>query len=306
MGVEKSGKKGRAGGFFANLLRGAAIGVAFIIPGFSGGSVAALLGIYERMVGAVAGLFRNFRESFRFLFPVGLGLILGASAFLYPVGYALSAFPIPTVSLFVGLALGGLPVITREIGKKPTFFGGAAFFFAFCIALALCLLPGGKDRDLFGLDTGGYALLFLVGTAGAAALVVPGISGSMLLLSLGYYRPLVTLITDYLLCGRETAQCIGVLLCAAAGIVAGFFAISVLMKRLLERFPRATYCAILGFIVGSVPAAFFATAKDAGMTAVPTSPAFYLACVCALALGWAAAFCFARFAARRGKDKKNS
>ena len=304
--MEEKEKKERAGGFFANLLRGAAIGVAFIIPGFSGGSVAALLGIYERMVGAVAGLFRNFKESFRFLFPVGLGLLLGAAAFLYPVGYALAAFPIPTVSLFVGLALGGLPVITREIGKKPGFFGGAAFFFAFCAALLLCLLPVGKDRVLFGLDAGGYALLFLVGMAGAAALVVPGISGSMLLLALGYYRPIVTLITDYLLCGKEMAQCVGILLCTGAGIVAGFFAISILMKSLLERFPRTTYCAILGFIVGSVPAAFFATAKDAGMTVVPTSPAFYLACIAMLAIGWAIAFGFARFAARREKEKKNS
>ena len=90
-------------------VRGVGIGVAFIIPGFSGGSVAAILGIYERLIGAVAEIFTSFKKSITTLLPVCIGMAIGAISLLFPLKWALGEIPLPTVSLFVGLTLGCLP-----------------------------------------------------------------------------------------------------------------------------------------------------------------------------------------------------
>ena len=251
--------------FLLDVARGAAIGVAFIIPGFSGGSIAAILGIYEKLIGAIADIFKSFKKSILTLLPIALGMVCGVIALLFPLGWALEAYPIPTVCIFVGLALGGLPSITDKLtGKiKPT--NVLAFAIPLAAAASLSFLPIGSDIDLFTLGFGGYVLLFIVGLVGSSALVVPGISGSMLLLILGYYNPLVSMMTDNLLRGENVGVSISVLATAGAGIAVGFVLISVIMKKLLASCPRGTYFAILGFILGSIPTVFISTAKESGL-----------------------------------------
>lgn len=257
--------KGSLRSFLLDVVRGAAIGVAFIIPGFSGGSIAAILGIYEKLIGAIADIFKSFKKSILTLLPIALGMVCGVIALLFPLGWALEAYPIPTVCIFVGLALGGLPSITDKLtGKiKPT--NVLAFAIPLAAAASLSFLPIGSDIDLFSLGFGDYVLLFIVGLVGSSALVVPGISGSMLLLILGYYNPLVSMMTDNLLRGENVGISISVLATAGAGIAVGFVLISVIMKKLLASCPRGTYFAILGFILGSIPTVFISTAKESGL-----------------------------------------
>jgi putative membrane protein len=144
----------------------------------------------------------------------------------------------------------------------------------------------------------------VIGVVGSAALVVPGISGSMLLLILGYYNPIIALITEHFLKGEDMLTALGVLGVLGVGIVVGFFLISVIMKLLLERCPRGTYFAILGFIVGSVPTVFISTAKDVGMTlsTLPTSVWHWIACAALLALGFVGAFLFVKEAKKLNKN----
>lgn len=293
-------KQNKLIGFLTNVLRGVAIGVAFIIPGFSGGSVAAILGIYEKLVSSVADLFKKFKQSITFLFPVLLGMILGIAALILPIQWGIKHYPIPTVTLFVGLALGGLPSVTEKLkGGRFSWKHAAACLVPLIAAAALCFLPHGDAVDLFHLNFGGYLLLVLMGLIASCALVVPGISGSMLLLIFGYYNPIVELVTKKLFAGYEIGICILVLFCVAIGIVAGFFGISVLMRYLLKKFPRGTYCAIVGFIVGSIPAVYLSTAGEAGLTpsTLPASPWYWIVSVLLLFAGIALSYllvCFAR------------
>ncbi len=255
----------RATAFLTDVMRGAAIGIAFIVPGFSGGSVAAILGVYERLVGAVADIFKHFRRSMRTLLPIALGMLLGASALLFPIRWGVQNYPVPTVTLFVGLSIGGLPVIKERAPGKPTARNFAAFLLPCLAAASLALLPSANHAEgfLYHLDAGGYLLLFLVGAAAACALVVPGISGSMLLLIFGYYAPLISLITGFLLEGTEPLTSLLVLAVAGAGMLVGFFAVSFLMRFFLKKFPRATNFAILGFISGSIVAVYAPFARSA-------------------------------------------
>lgn len=298
---EEKQKNSRLAELLTDILRGVAIGVAFIIPGFSGGSVAAILGIYEKLVGAIADIFRSFRKSVAILLPIALGMIIGIGALLFPLGWALTKFPIPTVCLFVGLALGGLPSVSEKVPGKPTPKNLVALLIPLAVAASLSFLPTAGDVDLFSLNAGGYLLLVLIGVVGSCALVVPGISGSMLLLIFGYYNPLIHLVTDHLLHGQNVGVAIAVLGCTGIGILIGFFCISLLMKICLKRYPCGTYFAIIGFILGSVPTVFVSTAKDAGLTltTLPASPWYWIASVLLLAVGIFAAYSFVRFARKK-------
>ena len=269
------------------MLKGGLMGIAFIIPGFSGGSVAAILGIYEKLVSAIADILKSFRRSFMTLLPIFLGLACGVIALLFPLGWALEAFPLPTVCLFVGLAIGGLPSITDKTRGIPRPTNIAALTIAMLTALALCFLPIAEEVDLLALAPWEYIILFLIGVVGSAALVVPGISGSMILLILGYYNPIVNIITDHFLKGQDVGASLLILGSVGLGICVGFIGISVIMKHLLSRYPRGTYFAILGFIVGSIPTGFVSTAKDAGLTlqTLPQSPWHWVACALLLLAG---------------------
>lgn len=275
--------------FLLDIVRGFAIGVAFIIPGFSGGSIAAILGIYEKLIGAIADIFKDFKKSVKTLFPIGVGMVIGVLSLLFPLSWALENFPIPTVSLFVGLAIGGIPSITDRVkGGKTTLKNFLASIIPALIVIAISFMPIGADKNLTSLSFGGYLLLFLIGILGSSALVIPGISGSMLLLILGYYNPIVNLITDHILLGKDIAVSLLVLGVTALGIAIGFIGISVIMKFLLKNYPRATYFAIIGFIVGSIPTIFVSTVKEAGMsfTTLPASPLHWITSVLLLAVGF--------------------
>ncbi len=285
-------KRNGAVGFFTDIARGAAIGVAFIIPGFSGGSVAAILGIYEKLVGAIADIFKTFKKSFFTLLPVAIGMLLGIAALIFPISWGLSHYPIPTVTLFVGLALGGLPSITDKVKGKPSPWQIVAGVSALAVAASLSFLPLAGEVDLFALKWWGYLLLVVIGIVGSCALVVPGISGSMLLLIFGYYNPIVDLLLNHLLRGDQIGICLAVFACLGVGIVVGFFAISLLMKFLLKKFPKATHFAIIGFIIGSVPAVYASTIRESiekmgaeALAVLHASPLYWIAAVCLFAVG---------------------
>ncbi len=294
--------KGGFKGFLADIIRGALIGIAFIIPGFSGGSIAAIIGIYEKLIEAISGIFKHFRESIRTLLPIGIGMVLGVIALLFPLGWALEAFPIPTVCLFVGLALGGMPSITEKVHGRIRCTNLIALLIPFGFAVALSFLPIGADVNLFGLSFGGYLLLFIIGMIGSTALVVPGISGSMMLLILGYYNPIVNMITDHLLAGKDVLTSLLVLGSVGAGIAVGFIGISFIMKYCLSHFPRGTYFAIIGFIVGSIPTVFVSTAKDAELTlaTLPTDPLYWIASAALLIVGIALSLTLVLYSRKKG------
>ena len=295
-----------AKGFFSDILAGICIGVAFIIPGFSGGSVAAILGIYERLIKAIAGIFKNFKKSVLTLLPIAIGLIIGIGVLLFPIGYFLHKFPLPTVSLFVGLAIGGIPSMAGRVKGKVDASDIMTLLSTLVGVVFLSFIPNVGEVNLIGLDFGGYVLLFFIGIVGACALVIPGISGSMLLLILGYYRPLVSVVTDNILRFNNVGVSVLILGVCGLGIVVGFFLISVIMKLLLEKYPRGTYFAIIGFIIGSLPTVYISTMKDAGMLSngfavisMPSSIIYYVSCVFLLIMGVCASLTFANLTEKK-------
>lgn len=239
--------------FLINTAKGAAIGVAMIIPGVSGGTLAVLLKVYDKMIDSIGNLRKHFFQSVKFLFPILLGAALAFAAALYPLNKALEYAPFPTMLLFAGLMAGSCPKLFLD-DKKNGFkkIDIIAILIPLVAVIGICFIPGLKEADLSSsMPWYQYILVAIIGVVASCALVVPGISGSMLLMIFGYYRPVLGLFSAVF---KTPLHAIAVLACFAIGVVAGFFTIAKLMQILLKKFPRVTGWAIFGFVVGSIPA----------------------------------------------------
>ena len=255
--------------FFINTAKGAAIGVAMIIPGVSGGTLAVLLKVYDKIIESIGGLRKHFWQSVKFLFPILLGAVLAFAAAYFPLTLALKHAPFPTIMLFAGLMTGSIPKLftdDKKAGFKKTDI--AAVIIPLVAVIGICFIPGMKEADLSSsMPWYGYILVAVVGVAASCALVVPGISGSMLLMIFGYYSPVLALLTSLF---KTPLHSLAVLACFALGLIVGFFTIAKLMQFLLKKFPRGTGWAIFGFVVGSVPAVVITFFKDYGAAALNT------------------------------------
>ena len=237
---------------------GAVIGVAMIIPGVSGGTVAVLLNIYDKLISALGNIRNNFKQNMAFLIPIVLGLALAFAAMYFPLKYALEYAPFPTVMLFVGLMIGSIPKLFKDCKtfgfKKCNLY---SILLPFAAVITICILKffisAGEANLSASMPIWGYFAIIGVAMLASCALVIPGVSGSMLLMILGYYAPVLGLISALLTDFWHSALLLALF---AVGLIVGFFSIAKLMKFFLSRFPRGTRWAILGFVLGSIPSIF--------------------------------------------------
>ena len=245
-----------------DIARGAAIGTACIVPGVSGGTIAIMLKIYDKIIGAVADFGKHFVKSLLTLLPIGIGVILALLALWIPLNLAFEHLMFAIVSLFAGFIIGGIPSLVDEVKSekvKPT------YIIALVISMLIVAFVG-VASSLFGLDVSSmfvspypiylYFILIPVGAIVAMALIVPGISGSMLLLVLGFYKPILGLV-DQLKDGGNIWEILLVLLCLVIGVLIGAILCSLTMKKLLEKHKSITMYAIIGFVIGSIFSMFY-------------------------------------------------
>lgn len=241
--------------FFKNMGLGAGIGVAMIIPGVSGGTIAVLFNVYDKLISAISDLRRDFKNSFFYLLPIVLGALVGLAAMYFPLKYAIEYAPMPTILLFAGLMVGSFPKLFKDTYKNGVKWTDIfAVILPVIFVVGICFIPSLGQADLTpDMPVWGYFALIAIGAVASCALVVPGVSGSLLLLILGYYRPVLKSVSAL---ATDFGHSLLVLALFAVGLVVGFFTIAKLMKFLMKKFPRGTGWAILGFVFGSIPAIF--------------------------------------------------
>ena len=261
-----------------DIVRGIVIGIANVIPGVSGGTMAVSMGIYDKLIGAVNGLTKNFMRSVRILAPLLVGMAIGVVGFSYLIEYLLAQHTLATCLTFVGLILGGLPVLwpslKKSAAKKPGGKAGISEALAFLVLLAvgvgMPLLQGGSDGAQSLTPSVGMALLLVVlGLIASATMVIPGVSGSMVLMILGYYYGIINAVTGTISALKALdfgGVFQGVLLLApfGIGVLLGILLIAKLIDWLFDRFPSQTYAAIIGLVVSSPFAILYATGALAG------------------------------------------
>ena len=246
------------------ILRGMVIGLANIIPGVSGGTMMVSMGIYDTIICSVTHLFKQFKKSILTLLPYAAGMVVALVSLSFVITWAFDNYPLPTNTLFIGLILGGLPAIFKQVkGEKIGVVGGVLFAAFFALIIVLQLIQS-ENVTVIHLSVLEIVKLLLLGALASATMVIPGVSGSMILKLLGYYEPVIGSIkglTTALVAGQwsTVGYNIGILLPFAIGIVVGIFAIAKLIEVLLARWKGWTYCAILGLVVASPVAILMST-----------------------------------------------
>ncbi len=241
-----------------SILKGMVIGIANIIPGVSGGTMMVSMGIYDRLIHCITHLFKEFKKSVLFLLPIAVGMVIAIAGSSFGLTWLFEHFPIQTNLLFVGLILGGLPAVWKNVkGKKirPGHIVAGLAFFAIVVVFAAMGESEGDAADLsFGLLN--VLKLLGVGVIASATMVIPGVSGSMVLMLMGFYNPVLNAIKDFFTALADfdmqgILQGCGILIPFGIGVVLGIFAIAKLVEIIFEKFPLYAYWAIIGLIVSS-------------------------------------------------------
>jgi putative membrane protein len=247
--------------FFNLMLRGFIIGISFTIPGCSGGTFAVYVGIYDQLLHAIGNIFKEFKKSMTFLIPVGLGLVTGIILFSKLMALALEANSFITIMVFIGLTIGGIPNLFKNVkGKKITASGLIAFLVAFAIVIVMLVFQiqsGANDRAVLAMDFPTVLVLFGLGFIAAITMIIPGVSGSAFLMILGYYTAIVSNVVGNLLDFSHFGYNLFVLIPFALGAVTGVIAISKILETVLRKVPVQSFLAIIGFIVASAAILLF-------------------------------------------------
>lgn len=240
------------------ILRGMVIGIANIIPGVSGGTMAVAMGIYDKMIHAATHLFSEFKKSMKVLLPILIGAVIAIVVVARIIEFAFDKAPIQTNLFFIGLILGSLPMMAQKVkGNTIRISHIISFLIFFVLVIAFALMGEGEERAAeLTINLIGALKLFGVGVVAAATMVIPGVSGSMMLMLMGYYNPVLKTINSFVsnLADGNVAgmwrDC-GFLIPFGIGVVFGIFAIAKIIEKIFEKFPMQAYWAIIGLIIAS-------------------------------------------------------
>ena len=256
--------------WFKKFFGGMGIGIGAAIPGVSGAAVAVIFKVYEDIIWAVNNVRKNFGKAIAILIPVLLGIIVGVIPCIWAFKYALEAFYFGLICIFAGFLIGSFPGVTSEVKgvrlERKNYIQialGALFVIGLGI-LSACLGDKMNVSALLGDSPWWfYIIIVLVGIVAAVALTVPGLSGSLILLILGFYKPLVyytvtwakeaLVIHDWSHFGNLMAM-LGFF---ALGVLIGVVLVSKIMRVLLEKHHNSTYFVIIGFVAASIAVLFF-------------------------------------------------
>lgn len=254
-----------------DLMKGAVIGVANAIPGVSGGTMMVSMGIYDDIIFCITHLFKQFKKSVQILLPYVIGMAIGIVGLAFVITALFEHVPFQTSMLFIGLILGGVPILTGKMKGKKIGFAHGTVFMVFFVSIILLQIYGGGGRNVrLTTDVVSLVKLFLVGIVASATMVIPGVSGSMMLMTMGYYYPVINSVKEFVSAlaavdiARLVQLCI-VLIPFGLGVVLGIFAVAKLIEMLMEKYETLTYCGILGLVIAS-PVVILMGTKLGGMT----------------------------------------
>lgn len=229
--------------------KGMLMGIADLVPGVSGGTIALITGIYQRLINAIAAvnlanlklvLSGNFKKAWQqidgwFLLAVFIGIISAIFLFAGLIKYLLASHAVLTWSFFFGLILVSALLLIKQ--NHPSHWANSIFL-VIGVALGYVL----STQNLGALPAG-HIGIFLAGCIAICAMILPGISGSLILILLGKYVTLVSAVE---------ARDWGTLVLFALGCLVGLLIFSRLLKWLLARHLSATMFTLAGLMLGTL------------------------------------------------------
>lgn len=264
--------------FLVDLIKGVFVGIANVIPGVSGGTMAVSFGIYDKLLNAISSLLKSFKKSFLTLLPIILGMVIGIVGFTYIIPWLLANFPFATSCAFTGLIIGGIPAILRSLKdgwqseeKKSLLVNILVFLILLAVAMAVVFLNGDSESGIALTASAGMIVkIFFMGIIASATMVIPGVSGSLVLMILGYYFGVINSVKQFVEALRTLnlqgmLNQLFILIPFAIGCVLGIFFISKLISYLPKHFASATFSGIFALVASSPISIFYKVNQEYSM-----------------------------------------
>jgi len=252
-----------------DFMNGVAFGITETIPGVSAGTIAIILGFYHELIEAINNFTKDYKKYLRFLLPLSLGIVAGVLTFSSITHYLLTNYSFPTMTFFIGLIVGIIPLIYVKVKDPSRRFKLPEIALIVCpmlFLMAISHLRGATvtnpEEIIYNLDWRSMLFIFFSGVLAAAALVIPGISGSFVLLLLGIYPLAIYCISQirFLLADVTNLSLMldiaAVLVPLGIGVIVGGLSMVRLIEKLLKNYYKTVYSVILGLLVGSVYSLF--------------------------------------------------
>ena len=227
--------------WISKMIKGIVIALGFILPGISGGVLAAILGIYERMIRFLAHPFKQLKEDVLYFLPVAIGMLLGIGLFSYPIEYLLEHYQVYVLWSFAGAIIGTVPSLVKEANRDSERDKIDLIWFWSTFIVSGIALYG--LNFVVGSLSASFLNFILAGSLLALGILVPGLSPSNLLLILGLYGPMLT--------GFKSFDLFGTFLPIGIGAVLTLIAFSKFMDYALRVYHSRVYHFIIGIVLSS-------------------------------------------------------
>lgn len=229
--------------FILDFCKGILIGAGCILPGISSGVLCVIFGIYEKILDSVLNFFSDIRKNFKFLLPIALGGTVGIVIFSKILQYLLYKFPMQTKSIFIGLILGGVVLLFKQMSTKEKF--KIKEFFCLLVSLGIGIGMVYIENKVRGASIENVSYIYLVfsGFLMSIGIVVPGVSNTIILMLLGVYSLYLSSVSTLYL---------PVLIPMGIGLLLGSLIFMKIIKVLLEKCYVQTMFSIIGFTLGSI------------------------------------------------------
>lgn len=235
------------------------IGLAVIVPGVSGSTVAIIFKLYEKLLYALGNIVKKFKKCVRFLLPIAAGLLIGFVLGFLAIQKFIDISPFTVIGLFAGLMLGAFPAVYDEIkGEKKTPPRLLLFLLGLLVPVAIALISvyGTEGAgSLKHLNAGHYILFLLLGYLVAVTQIVPGLSATALLMAFGYFTPIMQSV--HLSYWQEDPAVFAVYACLAVGFLLGLVTFSKLLTTIFAKWRKGAFFLIVGLSLGSIVTMFF-------------------------------------------------
>lgn len=233
--------------FLSGFLKGVAIGAGAIAPGVSGGALAVIFGLYDKITNFIAHLNKNFKENLLFFIPIGAGAAAGVLIFSRIIEFLFQYYETEVRYAFVGLMLGTLPSVIREANKRGY---RQKYLIPFIISLTLTLIVTFLENNAVNIinEAGtGPVHVIIYGVIIGFGTIIPGISASIILMYMGAYEIVIGAISNLHLV---------VIFYLGIGFIISILLFAKLISVLFEKAFGMTYYAILGLVLGSIISIF--------------------------------------------------
>lgn len=222
--------------------KGIIVGIGGVAPGLSGSVLLIIFGLYRKTLDALGGILKNFRKNACFLLPLVAGMFAGVLLFSRAIDFFLHNYEMPTRFCFLGLIIGTLPMVWKEVRKEGF---SKKYILLIILAVVIGFLLFTVNPNTFPQISDPTLLQsVLLGVAVAATAIIPGVDPAVLLSTLGFYEMYV---------GALANLQIRILAPMVIGLAVGAVVISCGMSLLFRRFYTATYSVIFGIFLSMIP-----------------------------------------------------